>query len=54
MKDKLLKKLKKDIANNSIYFMAKKIDIPYATLWRIQNGKYCNMRTWLKIESYYS
>lgn len=55
MKDRILKKLRKDVKKHSLSGMAVKIDIPYTNLYRIVKGEgTCTMRTWEKIEAYYS
>lgn len=55
MNKKILNQLTSDLKKKSINSMSLKLNIPYATLWRFVNGDgNCNMRTWNKIEKYYS
>ncbi|MFA5158842.1 MAG: hypothetical protein WC451_06725 [Patescibacteria group bacterium] len=55
MENKTLNKLASDIKKTSIKSVALRVKIPYATLWRIVNNEgCCTMRTWHKIEYYYS
>lgn len=55
MRDKILSKLKKDVAEKSISQVAGEIGIPYTNLYRIVNkqGGY-TVRTWDKIETFYT
>ena len=57
MRDRILKKLIRDIEKTSILNVSNKIKVPYATLHRIANNKGSengNIRTWDKIEHYYN
>lgn len=54
MKNKLLRKLKRDIERTSIYAVAKAIDMEYSTLYRIISGEFGGrMSTWEKIADFY-
>ncbi|MBF0607423.1 MAG: helix-turn-helix transcriptional regulator [Magnetococcales bacterium] len=53
MKEKLITDLNKRREGKSIYTMSKETQIPYATLWRIMNGKSnATMRILEKVEKY--
>jgi predicted transcriptional regulator len=56
MRDKIIKKLLRDVGKTSILKQSKIIGVPYATLHRIVNGKQStgNIKTWEKIENYYA
>lgn len=55
MKEKILQKLKRDIAEKSISKMAVEINIPYTSLYRFVNKQGgCTIRTWDKIETFYT
>jgi predicted transcriptional regulator len=55
MKEIILKKLRKDVKKHSLSGMADKIKMPYTNLYRIVKGVgTCTMKTWEKIETYYS
>jgi ABC-type uncharacterized transport system ATPase subunit len=55
MRKKIVKQLKKDIKEHTIFGMAGKIKIPYTTLHRILNKQgSCTLRTWDLLEKYYN
>ena len=54
MRQRLLKRLKKDLERESFTYLAKKIGLPIPTLWRIVNEKTQGcIGSWEQIEAYY-